>query len=270
MRKSAQLSDSKATRSGAAADKILGLLSLLNLLLAFILLMLLSNSASAYSHPAASDLNLRMHDNSFFSVRIGNMDYTSISNAHVITSLKPGRHYIEVVRYQVHYTGYGRTFRNPQLVFSGNINIAGRKMIFASIDHRGRYRVESTQNMHPHSQSAYQQPVYNQPGYYAPGYASQPPVMSPHAFSMLKNTIAHSSFDSSKLNIAEQALSNNWVTADQVYQLMGMMTFESNRLKLAQLAYASTVDKHNYFIVHNAFSFNSSSNSLNTYIARNF
>ncbi|MFN3556993.1 MAG: DUF4476 domain-containing protein [Bacteroidales bacterium] len=261
MKKSALFSDSKATRSGAAADKMLGLLSLLNLLLAFVLLMLLSHNASAYGHPAASELHMRMHDNSYFSFRIGHMENSPISDAHLISNLTPGRHYLEVVRYQVYYSGRRMHFRNPQLVFQGYINISGRSAIFAMIDHRGRYRVESRENLHAHhGHNGYQQPVY----------APVLHVMSHQSFAMLMNTLANTSFDSSRLNIAQQALSDNYVTSEQVFQLMGMFTFESNKLKLAQFAYARTVDKHNYFIVHNAFTFSSSSNSLNAYIARNF
>ncbi len=263
MKKTAQLSDRQKSTSTTRADKFLNLFSLMNLIFALGLLLLLSKSAGAFSHPAASELHLRLHDNAVFSIRIDNQEYPHISNRHVISNLKPGRYHLQVVKYKVVHHGFAVSYQFPQVVFSGPVNIRGRSRITAMIDHRGRYRVESTR---PLQHAPVVQPV----AHTAPGYGSALPLMTPHAFAMLQNTMANTNFDNARLSVAQQAIGSGFVTAEQVYLLMGMLTFESNRLKLAQFAYRNTIDKHNYFIVHNAFSFNSSKNRLNTYIAQNF
>ncbi|TVQ87536.1 MAG: DUF4476 domain-containing protein [Bacteroidetes bacterium] len=263
MKKSAHLSASYKEATFASHFKSAGNVKIMTGFLATLILMLLLPIANANGHPAASELHLRLHDNAFFTVVINNQQYNHISNQHVIGNLRPGRHYMQVIRYNTVYNGFGYSFQHPTVIFSGHINIKGRHRIFAMIDHRGRYRIEDSYVLH-HAPPSYHQ------GYAPAGYHYMPPVMGHQAFAMLKNTIASTSFDSSRLKIAEQAIAASNVTSAQVYELMQLLTFESNRLKLAQFAYAYTVDKHNYFLVNRAFSFNSSITRLNSYIAHNF
>ncbi len=241
-----------------------------SIIMTMMFFMLSVPTASAFGHPAASELHLRLHDNAFFTVMIDNREYSPMRNHFMIGGLKPGRHFMQVVRYNVYYNGYGQSYHQPVVVFSGHINIKGRLRIFAMIDNRGRFRVQETRALH-HQGRPHYQPVYQTPSYgYGQGYGYMHPVMNHQAFSMLKNTIASTSFDSSRLKITEQAIASSNVTSAQVYELMGLLSFESNRLKLAQFAYAYTVDKQNYFMVNRAFSFNSSITRLNSYIAHNF
>ena len=46
---------------------------------------------------------------------------------------------------------------------------------------------------------------------------------------------------------------------------MLLFTFENNRLEIAKYAYGKTVDKGNYFVVNDVFTFNSKE-KLNEYI----
>ena len=270
MKKTVHLSGSlREAFSEFRALKAMSFFSLAGLM-TFIFLVLSIPTVSANGHPAASELHLRMHDNAIFTVMIGNQEFNQMRTHHIIGGLKPGRHYLQVVRYNVYYNGYGQSYHQPVVVFSGHINIKGRSRIFAMIDHRGRYRVKETQAMHHQKHNQYQY-GYQSTGYgYGDGYGYMPPVMNHQAFKMLKRTIASTSFDSSRLKIAEQAIAASNVTSAQVYELMGLLTFESNRLKLAQFAYANAVDKQNYFMVNRAFTFNSSITKLNSYIAHNF
>jgi hypothetical protein len=92
--------------------------------------------------------------------------------------------------------------------------------------------------------------------------------MSHAAFQQLKATMLNAPFDNTKLSIAKQAISSNGILSSQVLELMGLLTFESNKLNLAKFAYAHTADRQNYFMVNNGFTFSSSINSLNSYINR--
>jgi hypothetical protein len=90
--------------------------------------------------------------------------------------------------------------------------------------------------------------------------------MNEYEFDQLKNTIDRLSFESSRMQVAKQALAANQVTSRQVADLMRMMTFESSKLELAKFAYHKTIDKQNYFILNDAFTFESSITDLNDYI----
>ena len=92
--------------------------------------------------------------------------------------------------------------------------------------------------------------------------------MLPGDFNNLKNTIANATFESTKLGIAKSAASMNRFTSDQVLNLLYMFTYESTKLEFAKLAYNSTIDKAQFYIVNNAFTYSSSIDDLNRYISR--
>ena len=45
-----------------------------------------------------------------------------------------------------------------------------------------------------------------------------------------------------------------------------LFTFENNRLDIAKYAYGKTVDKGNYFMLNDAFTFNNNKEALKEYI----
>jgi hypothetical protein len=81
----------------------------------------------------------------------------------------------------------------------------------------------------------------------------------------LKTTIDNQSFDSNKLAIAKQAAAANRMTAAQIAGLVKMMTFESNKLALAKAAYPNCIDRNNYYLVNDAFTFSSSVTELTNF-----
>lgn len=52
----------------------------------------------------------------------------------------------------------------------------------------------------------------------------------------------------------------------QVKELLALFSYEDSKLELAKYAYDYTVDKGNYFMVNEAFSYSSSKESLMDYI----
>ena len=80
------------------------------------------------------------------------------------------------------------------------------------------------------------------------------------------NYIHNQNFESTRLTVAKQMLSGNWVTSDQVRQMMLQMNFEDSRIEIARFAYNRVVDPQNYFVVNNGFTFSSSVDQLNSYL----
>jgi hypothetical protein len=109
-----------------------------------------------------------------------------------------------------------------------------------------------------------QQP-YALPGYSGP--IGCPLPMSPNDFEAAKNTISSKSFEDSKLAIAKQIFASNCLLSSQVREIMKLFSFEDSRLEFAKYAYGYTFDLGNYFKVNDAFTFESSIDELNTYIA---
>jgi hypothetical protein len=92
------------------------------------------------------------------------------------------------------------------------------------------------------------------------------PVMSAHDITNLVNTIKGISFDNQRLSTARQAVQRANITARGVRDIIRTFSFESNRLEFAKFAYDYTCDKQNYFVVNEAFSFNTSITNLNQYL----
>ena len=110
-----------------------------------------------------------------------------------------------------------------------------------------------------------QQQQYVMPGYNGPIGCPWP--MDQNAFSGALGTINGQSFESNKLQVAKQAFATNCMTSAQVGQIMQLFSFEDSRLDFAKFAYGHTYDLGNYFQINNAFTFSSSVDELNDFIA---
>jgi len=93
-----------------------------------------------------------------------------------------------------------------------------------------------------------------------------PPVMNDVMFKQLKRTLESESFDSSRVELLESTLRNNFFTSQQIKELMLLLSFDSGRLQFAKAAYTRSVDPENYFVVREALSFASSKTELTKYI----
>jgi hypothetical protein len=108
----------------------------------------------------------------------------------------------------------------------------------------------------------------NTSSYTLPGYSGIygcPQPMSPSNFEAAKNTIKSKNFDESRLTIAKQIIGSNCLLCSQIKELMLLLSFESSRLELAKFAWHHTLDKGNYFMLNDAFTFESSITELNNY-----
>ena len=102
------------------------------------------------------------------------------------------------------------------------------------------------------------------PSYHGPCGCPRP--IGRRSFDQALASIDSKSFESSKLTIAKQVTSSNCLLAEQVKQIMKLFTFESDKLEYAKYAYKYTWDLNNYFLLNDAFQFESSIEELNQYI----
>lgn len=86
------------------------------------------------------------------------------------------------------------------------------------------------------------------------------------SFEQLKQSLKKESFDQTKLKTAKQFIAQNYFSTAQVKELVMLFSFDDSKLELAKFAYDYTIDKGNYFLMNDAFSFSSSKESLMDYI----
>lgn len=205
----------------------------------------------------ASELNLRIADQSWFTVTLDNQVYGTPVTRFNLADLHPGTHFLRVTRLD---HGYYGPYTMPVVIYNGYIEIPAHSRINAMIDRQYRFRINKIIPLTP----VYVQPVCAPVPAPAPMYYG----MSDYDFDQLRYTIDKLSFESSKMQVARQAISSNYFTSRQVAELVRMMTFESSKLDLAKNAFHKTIDKQNYFILNDTFTFESSILDLNEFIQR--
>lgn len=86
-------------------------------------------------------------------------------------------------------------------------------------------------------------------------------------FGSVSGAIKSKSFEDSKLTTAKQATRGKCFTAAQIRDIMKLFKFEESRLDYAKFAYDFVFDASNYYIVNEAFTFESSIEDLDNYIS---
>jgi hypothetical protein len=94
------------------------------------------------------------------------------------------------------------------------------------------------------------------------GWSNYNGAMSSQRFELLKEQVRKASFETAKTSVIKQAMKNNKITCQQLLQLMNEYSFESAKLQLAKDLYRNVVDVKNYFILNDAFTFQSSKDEL--------
>jgi len=209
-----------------------------------------------------SDLRIRSYDNRPVIVSFNQVQYNTPGTWVNINDVRPGRHFIKVWS-AVTPRGFGQ---GRQLMYSGMIVVPSGAEVRAMVTRNFNIRINQVIPFAP-------EPVYVDPyDPYVP-YPGQcgtpPPPMCIHegAFQDLLNVIDHQSFESTRMQIAKQAIRQHGViSTNQVIDLMRMMTFESSKLELAKFAYQYTADQGNYFRLFNEFTFDSSVRELSHFI----
>lgn len=195
------------------------------------------------------------------------------------THVHPGNHFLEVFRAGGTFFGAAN---NLQTIFRGMIQVPANMQLLYVINHMNQLvLLQSTPLMGQglHFANNFQQPMnqihlgmhgHGMTNHHSAMFGNMAWGMHSQTFQQLLAAINSTPFDSNRRNMAKQAISSNGVSSQQVLEIIRRMSFESTRLDIAKFAYAYTVDPQNYFIVNNGFSFNSSINQLNRFIARSF
>lgn len=106
--------------------------------------------------------------------------------------------------------------------------------------------------------------VYVMPGYSGPTGCNWP--VSDSQFSSMKNSIGSKDWDDTRLAVAKQIIGSNCLTSAQVADVTRLMEWDKARLDIAKFAYGHTYDIGNYYLVNDAFEWESNIEELTEYI----
>ena len=197
-----------------------------------------------------------------------------------INQLQSGAHFIRITQQNKPHRSRDQQGNNKSNIFRGKIVIPQQSDVYARVNNRGGLIID---RVVPHRRSSktnrcdygtrqgrgknYGSGIQQ---YNTRGTGPNTPI---HRNTKVQSTlnialrmINQASFDSDKRTIAKQYLRNNNITSQGVLRIIRALDFESSRLAVAKIAYQSTVDKENYFIVSQGFQFSSSSRALSRYV----
>lgn len=91
-------------------------------------------------------------------------------------------------------------------------------------------------------------------------------AMNSTSFQAAKTSITKQSFSETKMKTAKQVLNANCMSTAQIVEIMGLFSFEGDKLEFAKSAYTKCTDRNNYFMVNDAFTFSASVDDLTAFI----
>lgn len=208
-----------------------------------------------------SEVFLRIPELGFFSVEIGDQFISNNSGKFRFFDLPAGR-----VPISIYESGY--------LLYRTTLNVRNNsRLVLDFFTNKGLYLLDSypVQNQSYGFNSwndVWNNPYGNQGGNWdnQDDYAQ---VMDNQSFSEFLNVLRkNANFDESKLSMIRQQMRTTMFTAEQITALVKEMSFDKNRLSLAKSMYTKCVDQERYFLVYDAFDFESSKKELMDYISK--
>lgn len=91
-------------------------------------------------------------------------------------------------------------------------------------------------------------------------------AMSGSAFTQAKGSISNRPFEEDKLKVAKQVTKANCLSTAQIKEVMSLYSFEESKLDYAKYAYDYCTDKGNYYLLNDAFSFETSVSELDEFL----
>ena len=236
--------------------------------LLYAVIFLIFASAGLYSQN--SYLQLSLYNDEDFSVTFDNTVLSSGSYAE-FENISPGEHFLRVEK-----TGLNVPAQ-ADILFEGKIKIPAGSDIYAVIDEYNSFLVYKKKpfgfkRFHPAGENITRCGDENKSTKEVNEYSTNEgdckyKVMKKDDFTDLKSSINNRNFVSSNLAVIKTALEKNYFLSEQIRDILGYLTFDSDKLDIAKLSYSRVCDVKNFFKVYEAFTFESSIDDLKNYIS---
>lgn len=281
----------------SAANKVGTRFNKFMLLLMTVALSVMSMVANA----RGSEVSISLWDNDSFEIEFDYQRYYSDCDFE-LTGLAPGKHRVRVMQRTPNPYGGGT---KVSVLYNGFIDVPRHKKVIAKIKPNRRLRVIRTIDLRPQGCHTYGCTGCNECsngwndgcnngwdndhngrpwgqgtidtgscgtggyGISKPTYGYDRPViecMDRQDVYRLLDDLDRQCFDDDKLSMAKRRLRHKHIEARHLRLVLETLSFECNRLELAKFAYDRVSDQHNFYLVYDAFDFNSSINELDNYI----
>lgn len=255
------------------------------IILSFILVLF---AGLSYGQRAETMLKIRDGEGRPITCEIDGRKYQKTGRILTVGDLPPGSHRLKVYVVSKKYSGRGS---NARLIYTGRIRTKPQKIYFITIDDYERadiiedccigndenwdserwYRNRSHDRQKWEKQDGRDwQGGNNQDGFKGQNESRNwnryGNAMSASQLNQLIEQMRDAGFESSRMNIAKQALAQNQIYTDQLVRILKEFSFESSKLELAKHAYPDLLDKENSFQINKVFSFSSSKDDFSRFV----
>lgn len=225
----------------------------------------------------ASSLNITLKGNQQFIIRIDCDDYYSNYGSVFINNINPGYHKLEIIEkiWNKHNQDFEKTIYNGFFTMKNNTQVLAEVSpygfkIVSEIPMRSELciydRKHHGNNQHKNNVGFNGYYGNDIPKYGAAGFNR----MSHRDFNELKASIKYATFESTKLDIALNAVKREMISTYDLVELMDLLTFESSKLSLAKAAYPNLLDPDKVYIIYRAFTFDSSIREFQRFVGNRF
>jgi hypothetical protein len=226
-------------------------------------------------------LRIREERGRAITVTIDGRRYPKMGRSLTVNDLAPGRHLLKIHLYNSNGHGY----TNSILIYQGDIMVKPGRIYYCTvsrraldieenccIDNYGHWNNNDNWQVWEDQDDTWNnnQQWNNDPSdnYNQNTWNDYSGVMSNGRFDLLIQQIRKASFESSKVTVANQALRNNKITVNQMIGILNEFSFESTKLKFAKDNYRSVVNRRDYFMINDVFTFQSSKDELAEFLNR--
>ncbi len=253
--------------------------------------MILASGIQSFASWKSAMLRIKHEMGRSISISVDDRKYAKIGRALTVGDLPPGNHRIKIYKYNSN--GYGYT--NGILIYQGILNLRPGRIYYGIVSNDGNIDLEencciddyghwnnndnwdNVEQMndapyHEHEDNWNNNHGWNQQNHHDShtenGWGSFNGQMSEGRFAQLIGQIQKASFETSKASIANQALKTNKISCQQLLRIMSEFSFESTKLQFAKDAYKNVTDRNNYYLINDAFTFQSSKDDLLEFLDR--
>lgn len=213
-------------------------------------------NVESFANRAFSDLRIVNPQNEALAVQIGQEPFGLAAAEHIFEGLHPGHYRVKLA--EVHFDRFGR--KSLRVISIQNIHIKPATRNTAVINAYNQLYIVNSQRIRVRPVISCATDHVNAP---RPIIPARPIGVSEYDFNQFLTVVHRQNFDSTRKDLMRNFILQNQLTSVQVKVLMENLTFESARLEIAKLAFANVIDQNNYYVVNDAFTFESSIRQLN-------
>ncbi|NIF04897.1 DUF4476 domain-containing protein [Chryseobacterium sp. Tr-659] len=204
-----------------------------------------------------AEVFLRIPEQGFFTVEVGDQMIANGSGKYRFFDLQSGRMPVSI-------------YENGFLIYRTTLMLRNNnRVVLDFFTNEGLYLLDSypVQNQYGFNDwnDIWNNPYGNQPGdWYNAGNVMDNNTFR-QFFEMMKR---NERFDDGKIALINQQMRSTMFTSQQIRDLVKSISFDNNKLALAKSMYRNCADKNKYFMVYDAFDFESSKRELMEYISK--